>query len=86
MAVKIRLRKQGRKNRPFFRIVVANDRTKRDGKYLDSIGYYDPMEKDKEKRISVDVERIRHWLSQGAILTERMENIVSVKCPELLKK
>ena len=66
MAVRIRLKHMGRKNRPHFRICVFDARTKRDGAEIEILGHYDPIEKDPAKGSAVDAERARHWLSCGA--------------------
>lgn len=63
MAVKIRLRRMGAKKRPFYRIVVADARAPRDGRFIDQIGYYDPRRAD---RLYVDKEKAAYWISTGA--------------------
>lgn len=68
MPVKIRLTRIGSRNDPSFRIVVMDSRNKRDGRYIERIGYYNP--KPKEFEYSIDEERAKYWLSQGAIPTE----------------
>jgi small subunit ribosomal protein S16 len=74
--VKIRLQKLGRRNRAFFRIVVADVRVKRQGAYLEKLGQYDPIETSPDKQVVVDVERYKHWISKGAQATEAVENLV----------
>ena len=64
MAVKIRLKRVGAKNKPAFRIVVADSRSPRDGKFIEEIGAYQPMK--KSDNFTVDVERADYWLSKGA--------------------
>ena len=64
MAVVIRLRREGTKNRPFYRVVVADKRSPRDGKFIEMIGSYDPIEKNQESALKLD--RIDYWLGQGA--------------------
>ncbi len=85
MALKIRLRKQGRTNRPFYRLVVIDSRRKRDGAYLESVGWYNPVEKDEAKVLSIKPERIQHWLDQGAQLSENVENLVAKAAPEVIR-
>jgi len=68
--VRIRLQRLGRRNRSCFRIVVIDARTKRQGEYLEKIGQYDPVEKDNAKQFTVDAARVKHWLGQGAQLSE----------------
>ena len=73
MSVSIRLSRGGAKKRPYYRIVVANSTAPRDGAYLEKIGVYNPMlAKDDEKRVVLDAERARHWLSVGAQPTDRV--------------
>lgn len=84
MALRIRLRQQGCNNRAFFRIVVANARSPRDGKYVEAIGWYNPLEKDAVKGISVKEDRIQHWLNVGAQLSENVEHLISKAAPNTL--
>lgn len=64
MAVKIRLKRMGAKKRPFYRVVVADARSPRDGRFIESVGYYDPLKNPKV--FHVDNERIQHWMATGA--------------------
>ena len=64
MAVKIRMQRGGNRNRAYYRIVVADSRTPRDGRFIESIGTYDPL--PAEKTITFDAERYDYWLAQGA--------------------
>ena len=86
MGLKIRMRRQGRTNRPFYRMVVCDTRSKRDGQYLEAVGWYNPVEKDAEKDLVVHPERIQHWLNHGAQLTESAEKLVKRKAPDLIKQ
>ncbi|WP_174280673.1 30S ribosomal protein S16 [Sphingomonas bacterium] len=73
MAISIRLSRGGSKKRPYYRIVVADARSPRDGKYLEKIGTYNPLlAKDSIERIVLDSDRARHWLSVGAQPTDRV--------------
>lgn len=73
MAVKIRLARFGAKKRPFYRIVVADSRAPRDGRFIERIGQYDPMlPKDNKNRVVIKADRLKHWLSVGAQATERV--------------
>ena len=73
MAISIRLSRGGSKKRPYYRIVVADARSPRDGKYLEKIGTYNPLlAKDDEKRIQLDADRAKHWLGVGAQPTDRV--------------
>lgn len=73
MALKIRLARGGSKKRPVYRIVVADVRAPRDGRFLEKVGFYNPLlPKDAEDRISLDKERIEHWIKNGALPTDRV--------------
>ena len=73
MSVKIRLARGGSKKRPYYRIVVADIRMPRDGRYIERVGSYNPLlPKDHEDRVSLDKERIIDWLSKGAKPTDRV--------------
>ncbi|VVM08228.1 30S ribosomal protein S16 [Methylacidimicrobium tartarophylax] len=74
MAVAVRLRREGRRNRPFFRIVVADRRAARDGKFLEAVGTYDPVL--KEGGVHVKLDRIEFWTKQGAQLSETVAQLV----------
>ncbi|NPA50160.1 MAG: 30S ribosomal protein S16 [Epsilonproteobacteria bacterium] len=70
---KIRLTRMGRKKKPFYRIVVTDSRKRRDGGWIESIGYYNPVA--KEKVIKFDEERLEYWLSVGAQMTPTVKRI-----------
>ena len=73
MATKIRLARGGSKKRPFYSIVAADSRMPRDGRFLEKLGTYNPLlPKDSEDRIKMNVERVQHWLDQGATPTDRI--------------
>src|SRR4051812_36613108 len=73
MAVAIRLSRGGAKKRPYYKIVVADSRNARDGKFIERIGSYNPLlPKDSEERVKLDADRIRHWLSVGAQPSDRV--------------
>ena len=74
MAVKIRFRRMGQKKAPFYRIVVADSRSPRDGRFIDEIGYYDPTKEPSE--IRVDEEAAKKWLANGAQPTQTVEKIL----------
>lgn len=80
MSLKIRLSRGGAKKRPYYRIVVADSRAPRDGRYIERIGMYNPLlAKDDEGRMKVDVERAKHWISKGAKPTERVARFLSTE-------
>lgn len=76
MAVRIRMKMMGRKHRPFFRICVIDQRKPRDGRAIEELGYYDPMVRDKSQRVSLNMERVQHWLSVGAQPSEKVAVLI----------
>lgn len=72
MALSIRLTRGGRKNRPYYRIVVADKRAPRDGRFIEKIGSYDPLLQDDSKRVVLNTERVQYWLGQGAQPSDRV--------------
>ena len=79
MAISIRLSRGGSKKRPYYRIVVADARSPRDGKFIEKIGNYNPLlAKDNEQRVQIDADRAKHWLSVGAQPTDRVARFLDV--------
>lgn len=77
MAVKIRLARGGANKRPFYRIVAADVRAPRDGKYIEKLGVYNPLlPKDSPERVTFDADRIQYWLGQGAKPTDRVHRFL----------
>jgi small subunit ribosomal protein S16 len=74
MAVKIRLARHGAKKRPFYRIVVANSESPRDGRYLENVGTYDP--KETPSRVVLKTERVQYWLGKGAKPTDTVKTLL----------
>ena len=74
MAVKMRLRRMGAKKAPFYRVVVADERSPRDGKFIDEIGYYNPLTNPAD--IKIDAEKAEKWLSNGAQPTETVRSLL----------
>ena len=74
MAVRIRLARHGAKKRPFYRIVVADSESPRDGRYLETVGTYNPLLDPAE--ITVKQERVQYWLEQGAIPTDTVKTLL----------
>lgn len=77
MAVKIRLARHGAKKRPFYRIIVADSESRRDGRFLDIVGTYNPLQEPAE--VNLKEERIRYWMDQGAIPTNTVKNLLKNK-------
>ncbi len=74
MAVKIRLRRMGAKKAPFYRIVVADSRFPRDGRFIEEIGYYNPLEKPEV--VKIDEEKAQKWIANGAQPTETVKSLL----------
>ena len=70
--VVIRLARGGAKKRPFYHIVVTDSRRRRDGNYIESIGYYNPVARGQEVKLHLEVEKLNHWKSVGAQLSDRV--------------
>ena len=78
MSLKIRLARGGAKNRPYYRMVVADSRMPRDGRYIERVGSYNPMlEHGDENRLVVKEDRIKHWLSVGAQASDRVQRLLA---------
>ena len=78
MPVKIRLSRGGAKKRPYYRIVVADSRRSRDGKFIDQIGTYNPMlSKDNTDRVKIDVDKAKNWINKGAQPSDRVKIFLS---------
>lgn len=83
--VKIRLKRMGRRHRPFYRIAAMEVRAPRDGRVLEELGYYDPMVKDVEKQVKLDTVRAKHWLDHGAQASDTVRDILKKQGVELKK-
>ncbi len=86
MATVIRLSRQGRRNRPHYRVGVFDRRTRRDGPPIEQLGHYDPLIEDDEKKVTLDEERIRYWLSQGAAVSETVGSFLKKRGIEVPRK
>lgn len=75
MAVKIRLRRMGAKKKPFYRVVVADSRFPRDGRFIEEIGYYNPLKEPSE--IKIDMDKAEKWISNGAQPTDTVKELLS---------
>ena len=83
----IRLTRGGAKKRPFYSVVVADSRNRRDGRFIERVGFYDPLAKDGVDGLRLDGERIKHWQSNGALLSDCVARLVKqeAKGPEAAK-
>jgi len=79
--VTIRLARGGAKKRPFYNIVVTDRRNKRDGRYLERVGYFNPIATGQADRLIVDRERVDYWLSKGAKASERVTSLLKTPAP-----
>ena len=82
MAVRIRMKKMGRRHRPFYRICAMDVRTPRDGRVLEELGTYDPMVPDTDARAVLNGQRIKHWLSVGAKPSDKVKVLIEKYGPE----
>jgi small subunit ribosomal protein S16 len=74
--VTIRLSRGGAKKRPFYRVVVTDSRSRRDGRYIEQVGFFNPIAKGGELRLNLNQERLQYWLSQGAQSSERVASLM----------
>ncbi len=74
--VVIRLARGGQKNRPFYHIVVTDSRNSRDGRYIERLGFFNPLAKGSEERLRLDSERVVHWQAKGAQPSERVAKLI----------
>ena len=74
--VTIRLSRGGAKKRPFYQIVVADSRSPRDGRFIERVGFFNPIAQGKAERVRIDLDRVNHWVSQGASLSDRVATLV----------
>ena len=74
--VTIRLARSGAKKRPFYHIVVTDSRNKRDGRYIERVGFYNPIAAGQEVDLSIDHERVNYWLSEGAQASDRVAKLL----------
>lgn len=86
MALKIRLRQQGCNNRAFYRLVVTDSRSPRGGKYLEVVGWYNPIAPTEELLLNIKPDRIQHWLDLGAQLTEKAATLVKKSAPSIIQR
>ena len=74
--VTIRLARGGAKKRPFYQVVVTDSRNARDGRFIERVGFFNPIATGKEERLRVNVERYQHWVTQGAQPSERVAALI----------
>jgi small subunit ribosomal protein S16 len=77
MSLKIRLARAGTKKRPFYHIVIADSRSPRDGRFIERLGFFNPLlPKDKTERLKIDLDKIKAWLAKGALPTDRVSRFL----------
>ena len=74
--VSIRLSRAGAKKRPFYHLVVTDSRNRRDGRYIERVGFFNPLGKDSEENLRIDLERVDYWIGQGAKPSERVTSLL----------
>ncbi|ASX26174.1 30S ribosomal protein S16 [Candidatus Williamhamiltonella defendens] len=77
--VKIRLARHGSKKRPFYQIVVSDSRNARDGRFLENVGFFNPIASGKSEKLRLNIDRIEHWKNVGAELSERVQALVKAE-------
>jgi small subunit ribosomal protein S16 len=74
--VKIRLSRGGSKKRPFYHLTVADSRSSRDGRFIERVGFFNPIARGQEERLRVDAERVDYWVGQGAQISDRVKTLL----------
>jgi small subunit ribosomal protein S16 len=74
--VTIRMARGGAKKRPFYNIVVTDSRNKRDGRYIERLGFFNPVARGQEETLRLDLDRVTHWISQGAQASDRVAKLI----------
>ena len=74
--VKIRLARTGAKKRPFYHVVVTDSRNARDGRYIERVGFFNPVARGQEEKLRIDTDRINHWIGQGAQTSDRVAKLI----------
>lgn len=74
--VTIRLQRGGAKKRPFYQMVVTDSRNARDGRFIENVGFFNPVARGQEEKVRVDLNRVEHWVGQGAQLSDRVAKLI----------
>ena len=74
--VVIRLARGGSKHRPFFHVVVADSHNRRDGRFIERVGFYNPVANEKQERVRLQADRLNHWIAQGAQVSDAVANLI----------
>ena len=84
--IKIRLKRMGRRHRPFYRVSLMDVRSPRDGRVIEELGFYDPIAIDEARKVDLKEDRIRYWLSQGAQTSDTVANLLKQRGIEVAAK
>ena len=76
--VSIRLSRAGAKKQPFYHVVITDSRNRRDGRYIERVGYFNPVGKEHEENLRIDIDRVDHWIGLGAQPSERVASLLKV--------
>ncbi|ADN74950.1 30S ribosomal protein S16 [Ferrimonas balearica] len=74
--VTIRLARGGAKKRPFYSVVVADSRNARDGRFIEKVGFFNPIAAGQEEKLRIDLERVEHWINNGAAVSDRVATLI----------
>lgn len=74
--VSIRLSRGGAKNRPFYHVIVTDSRNSRDGRYIERVGFFNPLARGNEQRLGLDIERVQYWQANGAQASDRVTRLI----------
>ncbi|MBS9777279.1 MAG: 30S ribosomal protein S16 [Gammaproteobacteria bacterium] len=74
--VTIRLSRGGAKKKPFYQMVVADSRKPRDGRFIENVGFFNPVARGQDQKLRIDLERVEHWISQGAQPSDRVASLI----------
>ncbi|MBE1276969.1 MULTISPECIES: 30S ribosomal protein S16 [Enterovibrio] len=74
--VTIRLARHGAKKRPFYQIVVADSRQARDGRFIEKVGFFNPIAQGQEEKLRLDLDRVNHWVGEGAAVSDRVARLI----------
>ncbi|WP_417689829.1 30S ribosomal protein S16 [Pseudidiomarina sp.] len=74
--VTIRLQRGGAKKRPFYQMVVTDSRNARDGRFIENVGFFNPLARGQEEKLRIDLERVEHWVGHGATVSERVAKLL----------
>lgn len=74
--VTIRLSRGGSKKRPFYHLTVSDSRNARNGRFIERVGFFNPMARGQEERVRIDMDRVNHWVGQGAQMSDRVASLV----------